>query len=96
MFDDPKPLDGQVEHLRPLWHNCWVGTQIVLAVLATKNGMYEYLIRCLYLPKVMPMMAVLSTSCLDALLAQAFRRTNKTIRRRRQTTIMAIFRLLPL
>ena len=64
MFRDPEPLDRQVDHLTPLWQVCWLGTQIVLAMLAADDGMNEHLIGCLHLPQVMPTMALLPTGFL--------------------------------
>ena len=69
MFGDPEPLDGQIHHLTSLWQVCWLGTQIVLAVLAAQDRMNEHLIRRLHLPEVMPTMSWLSTGLLAALLS---------------------------
>jgi hypothetical protein len=95
MFGDPEPLDWQIHHLTPLWQCCWLAAQIVLAVLAACDRMNEYLIRHLDLLEVMPTVAFLPTGLLAALLPQALGRTHKPIGGGRQTTIMAIFGLLP-
>jgi len=49
----------------------------------------------LYLPQVMPTMSFLPTGLLAAPLPQALGYTNKTIGGGRQTTLVAIFGLLP-
>src|SRR2546421_3053314 len=91
MFRDPKPFGRQVEHLASRWHVCRLGTQIVVTLLATEDGMNEHLIGRLDLPQVMATMAFLAAWFLPALCAQALGGTHKTVRRGRQTAIMAIF-----
>ena len=44
MFPDPEPFGRQVDHLAPLGQVCWLGAQIVVAMLAAKNWMNEDLI----------------------------------------------------
>src|SRR6266571_2830356 len=95
MFGDPEPLGRQIDHLASLWHLCWVGAQIVLALLAAEDWMNEDLIRRLHLPQMMSTMSWLSTGLPAALVPQALGRTHKTIGGGRQTAIMAIFGLLP-
>jgi hypothetical protein len=95
MFRDPEPFGRQVDHLPSLRQVCWLGAQVVVAMLAAENWMNEHLIGRLHLPQVMATMTPLPASCLPALCAQALGRTNKTIGGGRQTAIMAIFGLLP-
>src|SRR5260370_35335167 len=96
MFGDPESHVWQIDHLTPLWHAGFLGTQILLAVFAAEDGMNEHLIGRLHLPQVMPTMSWLSTRLLAPLCAQALGRTHKPIGGGRQTAVMAIFGLLPL
>jgi hypothetical protein len=44
MFRDPESLDGEIDHLAPLWHAGLVGTQIMVAMLTALNWMNDHLI----------------------------------------------------
>src|SRR5260221_3638681 len=95
MFGDPESHVWQIDHLTPLWHGGFLGTQILLAVFAAEDGMNEHLIGRLHLPQVMPTMALLPTRRLPAFFPQALGGTHKPIGGGRQTAVMAIFGLLP-
>ena len=94
MFPDPESFGGQINDLASLRHCCWLGAQIRLTVLTAGDWINNDLIWLLHLLEVMPPMPCLTTWCFPAFLSQALWGTDKTIRRGRKTTIVAIFRSL--
>src|SRR5260370_20912405 len=95
MFGGPKALDLQVHDLAALWHCCWLRTQILLAVFTALDCMDENLIGVVHLPQMMPPVPLLPTRLLPALFPQTLGGTHEAIGGGWQTTIMAIFALVP-
>src|SRR5258707_14499794 len=95
MFGDPKPLDWQVHDLTPLWHCCWLRTQILLAVFTVLDFMDENLIGVVLLPQMMPPVPLLPTRLLPALFPQTLGRSHQTIGGRWQTDIPDICGFVP-
>jgi hypothetical protein len=95
MFGDPQSLGRQIHHLPSFRDRGFLVTQIMVAILAADDGMNEDLIGRLQLREMMATMAFLPTGLLAAFVPQALRGAHKAIGRGRQTTVMAIFGLLP-
>ncbi|GCE15591.1 hypothetical protein KTT_54500 [Tengunoibacter tsumagoiensis] len=96
MFHDPEPFRRQIDDLSAFRDPPRTGFKVLVAAGTGSNLMDQDLIGSFDLAQGMPFVPWLASGFFAALLAQRFGYPHKAIRGGRQTTVMAVFGLLPL